>query len=130
MNIARIPPINTEVYMPTNDDTTDNTSEAAIEQRLKDLGANKPRVTPERIDATIVREAYWDVPGTTVTVCALTLRNGYTVIGKSAAASPENFNAQIGRDIARREAREEIWALEGYLLRQRLSQMEQVGHVV
>lgn len=127
--INRVPPINTEVYMTTHD-TLDATSEAAIEQRLQELGANKPRLTPEKIDATIEREAYWDVPGTTVTVCALTLRNGFTVVGYSAAASPENYNAQIGRDIARREAREKIWALEGYLLRQRLSQMEQVGYVI
>jgi hypothetical protein len=47
-------------------------------------------------------------------------KDGYSVIGQSAAASPENFNAEIGRKIARADAREKIWALEGYLLRQRL----------
>ena len=64
--------------------------------------------------------------GTTLTVCCLTLRNGYTVTGESAAASPENFDEEIGKKIARQNAREKIWALEGYLLRQNLSE----GNVV
>lgn len=59
-------------------------------------------------------------PGTTMTVCALTLRNGFQVVGESAAASPENFNEEIGRKIARTKARNEIWQLEGYLLKQKL----------
>jgi hypothetical protein len=59
-----------------------------------------------------------------MTVCALTLRNGYLVTGESAAASPENFNEEIGRKIARTNARNKIWALEGYLLRERLSQAD------
>jgi hypothetical protein len=53
-------------------------------------------------------------------VCALTLRNGFIVTGESAAASHENFDEGIGRKIARENARTKIWALEGYLLRQRL----------
>lgn len=50
----------------------------------------------------------------------VTLKNGFTVTGESAAASPENFDAEIGRKIARQNAREKIWMLEGYLLKQRL----------
>jgi hypothetical protein len=56
-----------------------------------------------------------------MTVCALTLRNGYIVTGESAAASPENFDQAIGRKIARDNARNKIWALEGYLLREKLA---------
>ena len=63
-------------------------------------------------------------PGTTLTVCCLTLENGYTVTGESAAVSPENFDEEIGRKIARAEARDKIWALEGYLLRERLHEQE------
>ena len=48
-------------------------------------------------------------------------RNGFHVVGESAAASPENFDAEIGRKIARDNARNKIWALEGYLLRSRLA---------
>ena len=73
------------------------------------------------MDATIVSEQFHVFPGTTMTVCALTLRNGYIVIGESAAASPENFDEAIGRKIARENARNKIWALEGYLLREKLA---------
>jgi hypothetical protein len=95
-------------------------SEHAVEAELKTKGLNAPRITINDIDNTIVGEDYVVFPNTTVTVCALHLRNGYVVIGKSAAASPENFDAGIGRRIARDDARNQIWALEGYLLREKL----------
>jgi hypothetical protein len=100
--------------MPTN------ASEAAIEAELKTKGLNAPRLNPAHIDAQIVEEQYYVFPGTTLTVCALTLRNGYQVIGESASASPENFDEAIGRRIARDNARGKIWALEGYTLRNAL----------
>ena len=95
-------------------------SEAAIEAELKTKGLNAPRLSPEKIDSVIVGEAYHVFPGTTLTVCALTLRNGFQVTGESAAASPANFDEAIGRRIARDNARNKIWALEGYLLRNQL----------
>lgn len=79
-----------------------------------------PRVTNEAIDNLIVAEQYHQFPGTTVTVCCLTLRNGFNTVGESACVSPEGFDAEIGRQLARKEAREKIWLLEGYLLRQML----------
>ena len=94
--------------------------ENAIEAEIQAKGLNAPRLNPDLIDATIAGEDYYVFPGTTLTVCCLTLRNGFTVTGEAAAASPENFNVEIGRKIARQNAREKIWALEGYLLRQRL----------
>lgn len=97
-----------------------NSSEAAIEAEIKTKGLNAPRLSPDKIDAVIVGEDYHIFPGTTMTVCALKLRNGYVVIGESAAASPENFDEAIGKRIARDNARNKIWALEGYLLRQNL----------
>jgi len=95
-------------------------NEAAIEQEIQDKGLNAPRLTPSTIDAAIAGEQYHVFDGTTLTVCCLTLTNGFTVTGESAAASPANFDAEIGRKIARQNAREKIWALEGYLLKQRL----------
>lgn len=82
---------------------------------------NAPRLTPALIDEAIVAEQYYVFPGTTMTVCALTLRNGFIVTGESAAASPENFDKDIGRKIAHGNARNKIWAFEGYLLREKLS---------
>ncbi len=94
--------------------------EAQIEAEIQRKGLNAPRLSPDMIDAAISSEQYHVFPGTTMTVCALTLRNGYIVTGESAAASPENFDKEIGRKIARDNARNKIWALEGYLLRDRL----------
>lgn len=91
-----------------------------IEAEIKAKGLTAPRLNPDMIDAAIVAEQYHVFPGTTLTVCCLTLRNGYQVIGESAPASPENFDAALGQKIARGRARDRIWALEGYLLRQRL----------
>jgi hypothetical protein len=101
-----------------------NRDELAIEREIRTKGLNAPRLTPTHIDECIEDTAYWQVPGSTCTVCALTLKNGFTVIGKSAAASIENFDIEIGRKLAREDARNQIWQLEGYLLRQRLSEKE------
>ena len=57
-----------------------------------------------------------------LTFCVLVLRNGFTVTGESACASPENFDAEIGRKIARQNAVEKVWPLMGYELKCRLSQ--------
>ncbi len=100
-------------------------SEQAIEQAIQDKGLNAPRITPADIDDQIVGEDYHVFTGTCVTVCCLTLKNGFTTIGSSACASPLNFDEEIGRKIAREEARNKIWPLEGYLLKQRLSEMHQ-----
>lgn len=94
--------------------------EAQIEAEIQSKGLNAPRLNPQMIDDTIAAEQYHVFPGTTMTVCALSLRNGYIVTGESAAASPENFDKEIGRKIARDNARNKIWALEGYLLRNKL----------
>ena len=96
--------------------------EIAIENEIQSKGLNAPRLSPALIDATIMGEDYHVFPGTTLTVCMLRLRNGYTVTGESAAASPTNFDVELGRKIARDNARNKIWALEGYLLREHLSQ--------
>lgn len=95
-------------------------SEAAIEKEIQDKGLTAPRLTPALIDAAIKSEDYHIFPGTTLTVCALTLQNGFIVTGESAAASPANFDVELGRKIARDNARNKIWAFEGYLLRQKL----------
>lgn len=97
-----------------------NHDEQAIENEIQDKGLDAPRLTPELIDGTIASEQYHVFEGTTLTVCCLTLYNGYTVTGESAAVSKDNFDEVIGRKIARDNARNKIWGLEGYLLRQRL----------
>ena len=98
-------------------------NEQKIEQEIQDKKLTAPRLTPDLIDATIASEAYHVFEGSQLTVCCLTLLNGFTVTGESACASPENFNAELGQKIARGNARDKIWALEGYLLKQKLSEI-------
>lgn len=96
-------------------------NEAEVEQMIKDEGKTAPRLTPELIDAQIAAEDYHVFPRTCLTVCCLTLSNGFTVTGESACVSVENYSEKIGRSIARKVARDKIWALEGYLLKYKLS---------
>ena len=98
-----------------------SSSEAEIEAAIRANEPSADRLTPADIDAVIDAEQYHVFPGTTLTVCALTLKNGFVVTGESAAADPANFDEAIGRRIARENARNRIWALEGYLLRQHIS---------
>ena len=95
-------------------------NEQDIEKETQEKGLNAPRLTPQHIDDAIKSEQYHVFPGTTLTVCELELRNGFIVIGESAAASPENFDREIGRKIARENARNKILMLEGYLLKNKL----------
>ena len=95
-------------------------NETATEQKIQDKGLNAPRLKPADIDAAIKDMQFHVFTGSQLTVCCLTLQNGFTVTGESACASPENFNEEIGRDIAFKNARDKIWSLEGYLLKQRL----------
>ena len=96
-------------------------SEQEIEKEIQGKGLTAPRLTMGLIDGCIVGEDYHVFEATCLTVCCLTLRNGFTVSGESACASPENFDAEIGQNIARKNAREKIWALEGYLLKERMA---------
>lgn len=105
--------------------------EAATEAEIQAKGLTAPRLTPELIDAQIAAEftgrASTLFRGTSsealecLTICVLVLKNGFTVIGKSACASPQNFDFELGHRIARADARRQIWALEGYRLRSQLA---------
>lgn len=117
-----------------------------IEQEIQAKGLTAPRVTPADIEANIESEWYFtasegvygaennpfeisknslhvlgDIPLSLLTFCVLVLRNGFTVTGESACASPENFDAELGRKIARQNAVGKIWPLMGYELRSRLA---------
>lgn len=98
--------------------TSPRNDEQALEAEIQAKASRGLRLTPENIDEQIVKEEYHWFAGSTVTVCMLTLRNGYNTVGHSACVDPRNFNSEIGRRIARVNAREQIWALEGYALRQ------------
>lgn len=107
-------------------------TDKAIEAEIQAKGKTAPRVTPDHIESVIVGEYFFTAdsalrdcpimePLKLLTFCVLVLKNGFTVTGESACASPENFDAEIGRKIARDNARNKIWLLEGYLLRDKLN---------
>jgi len=116
--------------------TSPDTSDAGIERLIQAKGKTAPRVTPSDIEANIASEHYFTAcdgwamasgqpsavgsPLTLLTFCVLVLRNGFTVTGESACASPENFDAEIGRRIARENAVQKIWPLLGFALKERL----------
>ncbi len=112
-------------------------SDTQTEAAIVAAGANvAPRITPADVEANIVSEDYFTAaegcrkvrglypltPLEMLTFCVLTLRNGFTVTGESACASPENFNSEIGRKIARQNAVAKIWPLMGYELRTRIAE--------
>ena len=122
------------------------TSDDWLEHDIKAKGADKaPRITPADIEANIAGEVYFTAadgyrsspcydpnghaheplpapaPLELLTFCVLVLRNGFTVSGESACASPENFNAEIGRKIARENAINKVWPLMGYALKDKLA---------
>ena len=119
-----------------------DTSDAGIERLIQAKGKTAARVTPGDIEANIASEHYFTAKEgilgnlyqrnrglgplptslSLLTFCVLVLRNGFTVTGESACASPENFDAEIGRKIARQNAVQKIWPLMGYELRSKLSQ--------
>lgn len=97
------------------------TDEQALEKEIQEKGLTAKRITPEMLDAEIASEDYHVFPGSCLTVCCLTLKNGFCVTGESACASPANFNAEIGQKIARDNARQKIWAFLGFRLRDQLT---------
>ena len=99
-----------------------------IEKEIQEKGLTAPRVTPDHIDTLVNSLVVHShiFPGTTVTVAAAMLPNGFVVsIAESACASPENFDQDIGLKIARSKvldrAREELWKMEGYKLKAELA---------
>ena len=120
----------------------------SLEREIQAKANKAPRITPADIEANIASEHYFTardgrrgalheetyvgrekpapdnsdlLPLDLLTFCVLVLKNGFTVTGESACASPENFNAEIGRKIARENAAEKIWPLLGFRLRDKLS---------
>ena len=131
-----------------------DTSDAGVERLIRAKGKTAARVTPADIEANIASEHYftgadgalgaykrnndvrvevikgdWEVPRSItaiglLTFCVLVLKNGFTVTGESACASPENFDTEIGRKIARQNAVQKIWPLMGYELRTKLAEAQ------
>lgn len=81
------------------------------------------RVTLDSLKAKIVAEEYFNPSfATHVTIAVLQTANGFTLVGKSAPADPANFDPAAGKTFAYDDALRQLWALEGYLLREKLAE--------
>ena len=129
-------------------------NEKQIEQEIQSKNLNAPRLTPDHIDS-VIQSVHFFTAGDgyagalasseefnslpegerfinppqqldLLTFCVIVLKNGFTVTGESACASPENFDAEIGKKIAYDNARNKIkiWQMEGYLLKEKLYQAQ------
>jgi len=56
-----------------------------------------------------------------MTICVLLMKNGFAVVGKSAPADGNNFDEELGRKFSKEDALRQLWAFEGYALREKLS---------
>ncbi|TGP93828.1 MULTISPECIES: Gp49 family protein [unclassified Mesorhizobium] len=77
---------------------------AAMEAKVEHVQYFHPDIAPE------------------LTICVMKLTNGFVLVGKSAPADPANFNQELGRKFAREDCIRQMWPLEGYLLREQLSE--------
>jgi len=102
-------------------------TDETIEQEIVRKKLTAPRVKPDDLENNILTAQFHVFPGTMLTVCCLTLKNGFTVTGESACASPENFDAEIGERIARENAKQKIWPLLDFRLKDRLVAAEKIG---
>jgi hypothetical protein len=126
-------------------------NDQTIEQEIIAKGLTAPRVMPDDIEANIASEHYFtalqgarmagidfitdwtsgvmpaplDRTLGLLTFCVLVLKNGFTVTGESACASPENFDTELGRKIARQNAVSKVWPLMGYVLKNSITQGDQ-----
>lgn len=107
-------------------------SDDAIEREIVEKGKTAPRITPQMLEDQVMTE-YWgrasdlfsQAPAQKalecLTICVITTKNGFTLTGTSACASPENYDAELGRKIARAKAIEQLWPLMGYELKSKLN---------
>ena len=115
-----------------------NSESLVATEALSARGAVAPRVSLADMNAAIKTEHYINAghaiardpdgvpipighPLDLMTLCFLTMQNGFVVVGKSAPASPDNFDPEKGKTFAREDAIRQLWPLMGFALRQKLS---------
>lgn len=94
-------------------------NENELEEEIQAKGLNAPRLTPDIIDSLIKDKSFHKLTDVLI-VCVLTLQNGFELVGESSCVDPSNYNQQIGENIAFTNARDKIWPLAGYALKQKL----------
>jgi hypothetical protein len=97
----------------------------AIEQHVQERGQDALlRVKKEDVEKAVKEQRYHHFEGTTVTVCLITLDNGFTIVGHSACADPRLFDPELGRRLAFDDAKDKVWAFLGFRLRDQIHAIE------
>ena len=95
-----------------------------VERESIEKGLDAPRVTKDDLEANIADTeiiCHQSKGGQILRWAIITTQSGYAVVGRpSVAVSPENDDAEMGEKIALANARNELWPLMGYALKQRL----------
>lgn len=104
--------------------------EKEIEDHIEAKGLNAPRISVKEIDELMSQVTYYihHIPDTTTIQVTAFDKNGFSLTSElSACASPENFDFEIGKNIAlekcEKSARDELWKLEGYRLKRNLEEV-------
>lgn len=98
-------------------------TDAELQARANERGA--VFVNESKLKASIKQVDFMVHPGSCLTVCVVTLLNGYTVTGESACADPKMYDAEVGQKFAFAAAEQKVWPLLGYALREELFKKEQ-----
>lgn len=89
-----------------------------IQDQIEKKGLNGPRIKPSDV-VDQINKIQWVQEGV-LTICIITMQNGFIVTGESACADPDNFDETVGKEVAKRNAMNKIWPLLGYALREKL----------
>lgn len=92
---------------------------------ILDSSGSFPRLRDSDVEAVIAKADYV-VHENKLTICILTLMNGFLITGEASCVDPRNFNAKLGRELARQKAKDKVWLLEGYLMQERRFESVQV----
>lgn len=83
------------------------------------------RITLDYLRSRIVSEEFMFPEGHPhFTICVLVIDNGYILVGKSAPADPDNYDANLGERFAREDAERQLWPLLAFNLREQLTANE------
>ena len=117
--VASIDTDKNDVILKSGFEAAVGDSESKLNSFTESKGLEKPKtkLTKDDVLSTIKGEDYTILNDGRTTICQLTLKNGFTVVGFSACV---DFDKELGQSIAKDNAVEKVWELEGYLLRQRL----------
>lgn len=92
-------------------------AEQKLEAEIQAKGlTSAPRVTPAALDSMIKDTALIKIDDVGM-LCVLTLHNGLKIVGKNLGpVCPENYNEEMAKQLAHRDAREQLWPLAGFML--------------